>query len=67
MIQASDVAVTIVPRVSAAGHPFAEVLFAWQEDGEPCNALTRYWYPVSDTPHARTNEAQQFVRRRNRQ
>lgn len=65
MIQPADVHVRIVPRASAQGHPFSEVLYTWAEDGAERHALTRYRYPVADTPHARANEAQQFVKRRN--
>lgn len=62
---AADVTVRIVPRFSAQGHPFCEVLYTYLDNGAERRALTRHWYPVSDTPHARTNEAQQFVKRRN--
>lgn len=64
MIRAEDVAVTIVPRVSADGHPFSDVLYTFQDAGIERHACTRYWWPVSDTPHGRINEAQQFVKRR---
>lgn len=62
-LQAADVTVRIVPHLSAQGHPFSEVLYTYQGH----HALTRYWYVVSDTPHARANEAQQFVKRRRRE
>jgi hypothetical protein len=65
VIAAEDVAVRIVSRVSAQGHPFSEILYAFREGGVLRSALTRYWFPLSDTPHARANEAQQFVKRRN--
>jgi hypothetical protein len=52
----------IIARHSAEGHPFSDVLLT---EGTR-HFLTRYWYPLSDTPHARAAEVQAFLDRRRR-
>ena len=47
-----------------AGHPFAEILHTWTEDGETRHALSRVWWSLSDTPHGRAAEVQAFLKRR---
>lgn len=61
-----DVAVQIVPRTSQDGHPFSELLHTWTEDDKPRCALSRIWYLIDDTPHARANAIEQFKKRRAR-
>lgn len=64
MIQ--DVVVRIVSRRTRDGHPFSEVLYTFTEDGKERHALTRLFYSLSDTPHARAAEAQAFLQRQAR-
>lgn len=56
--------VKIVPRVSAEGHPFTEILYALRDGETELNFLTRRNYRIDDTQHARAHEAQQFFNRR---
>jgi hypothetical protein len=59
----TDVAVRIVPRVSADGHAFTELLHTWTEQGQRHNALSRVNYAIGDAPHSRARLIQSFVKR----
>lgn len=60
----SNVEARIVPRVTAGGRPFAEILHTWSESGQPRFACSRVWWALADTPHARAAEVASFVKRR---
>lgn len=62
----TDVDVKIVPRMSAAGHPFTELHHSWIENGRQCKALSRMNYATADSPHNRAYQIQAFLKRQNR-
>lgn len=65
-VSVADLACRLVPRVSADGHPFTEILHTWREGGRERCALSRLNFAQADTPHARAYHNQQFLTRRKR-
>jgi hypothetical protein len=62
-----DLDVRIEPRRLPNGNPFTEVFYTWTENGQVRHALTRLWYALTDSPHARAAERAAFLRRRRHQ
>lgn len=60
-----DVTVRVRPR-SGNGKPFTEIFYEWVESEQRMFALTRVPWVVSDTPHERARERQEFERRQRR-
>ena len=54
---------TIVPRYTREGRPFTEVLLRHWDGYEAKHFLTRLWYVVDDSPHARGAQVQAFKMR----
>lgn len=52
----------IKQRVSADGHPFSDIFITH----EGRRYYTRLPFPLTDTPHARAAQAQDFLRRQKR-
>jgi hypothetical protein len=59
-----DVRARIVPRVTADGRPFTEILHTWREAGVARFALSRVWWTLSDTYFNRASMAAEFIKRR---
>lgn len=60
----TDVEVKIVPRRSAEGHPFSDLLYSFTENGVRRTASTRRGYVVTDSPYGRAQEVEAFKKRR---
>lgn len=59
----SNITVKIVQR-SFQGKPFSEIRYSWTERGRTRYAISRNWVLLQDNEHARANELQGFLRRR---
>lgn len=62
----TNVEVRIVRRVDSLNRPFSEIFYEFDEDGEARRACSRTWAALDDTPMARAQERQQFMRRQAR-
>lgn len=51
-------------RVSWEGHPFTEILMTWEGPHlERKHALSRVWYVIGDSDHARASQVEAFKKR----
>jgi len=62
----TDVECKIVPRTTADGHPFSEILYTFKEDGVERHVLTRLFHPLTDSAYTRAQEVANFKRRQAR-